>query len=455
MLAEGSSHRGADRSSQATVILADWVITSADNLPHQHWGVRVVDGHIDDVGSHTQLKQKYSQDEVVDGTGKVLLAGFVNAHVHLYGVLAHGIPVTNPPDGFWSFLNDYWWPKVEDALDHQMIEAAADWACVEMLSSGTTTFYDILEAPKAVVDSLAVEAEVAHRRGMRSVLSFEATQRAGPQIAAAALEENVRHIVASAADPNQLVTGMMCYHTAFTCSADYITDAVGLAADHGVLCHAHCNEGVHEAEWCVENIGVRTLEYYEQLGIASSQFLASQCVQLSDREIDIIGQTGIRVTHMPLANCEVGGGIAPISELLDLGVTVGLGSDGYINDFFAVMRGAFLVHKARLQDPGVMPAATVLRLATEGGANALGLEKVGRLQPGWKADLQLVDADFATPITEHNLFEQLVLWRNHTHVTDVMVNGHWKVRRGEVLGVDKAEMTQRLHVQAKRLWANA
>jgi cytosine/adenosine deaminase-related metal-dependent hydrolase len=163
----------------------------------------------------------------------------------------------------------------------------------------------------------------------------------------------------------------------------------------------------------------------------------------------------MRVSHMPLANCEVGGGIAPVPELLDAGVTVGLGSDGYINDFFEVMRGAFLLHKARLLDPGAMPAATVLGLATEGGAQALGLERIGRLEPGWSADLQVVDARFPTPLSAHNLFEQIVLWRNHTHVRDVMVAGEWRVRGGEVLGADLDAMRARTHFQARRLWSVA
>ena len=100
---------------------------------------------------------------------------------------------------------------------------------------------------------------------------------------------------------------------------------------------------------------------------------------------------------MPLSNCEVGGGIAPVPDLVAAGVTVGLGSDGYITDFFEVMRGAFLIHKAYRQDPRVMPASLVWRLATEGGAQALGFSNVGRLAPGWQADLQLIDSVFPTP----------------------------------------------------------
>ena len=102
--------------------------------------------------------------------------------------------------------------------------------------------------------------------------------------------------------------------------------------------------------------------------------------------------------------------------MLARGVTLGLGSDGYINDFFEVMRGAFLIHKAGQQSTTVMPADEVFYLATEGGARALGWDKVGRLAPGYQADLQLIDAVFPTPTARHNLYDQLVLWRNHTHV---------------------------------------
>jgi len=131
---------------------------------------------------------------------------------------------------------------------------------------------------------------------------------------------------------------------------------------------------------------------------------------------------------------------------------VGLGSDGYITDFFEVMRGAFLIHKAHRQDPRVMPASLVWRLATEGGARAIGLERVGRLAPGWQADLQLIDACFSTPATVGNLYDQLLLYRNHDHVRAVMVAGQVRVRDGQVLGADEDAMRARVHRAAERLW---
>jgi cytosine/adenosine deaminase-related metal-dependent hydrolase len=119
---------------------------------------------------------------------------------------------------------------------------------------------------------------------------------------------------------------------------------------------------------------------------------------------------------------------------------------------FEVMRGAFLIHKAYRQDPRVMPANEVWRLATEGGAQALGLRKVGRLAPGWQADLQLIDSALATPVEPWNLYEQLLLYRGRRDVRAVMVAGKWRVRGGEVLGVDEAALRARVHLAAQRLW---
>ncbi len=444
------------------LILPDWLVVAADQPPLARHGLRTAGGLVQDVAPNSELITSYPDELILDAAGQVVLPGFVNSHVHLYGVLAHGIPAPagGGPTDFWSFLESYWWPLVEDALDGDMIAAATDYVCAEMLRSGTTSFFDVLEAPNALGGILLRQKEIVEARGLRGRLSFEATERSGPDVARRALAENVELIDSCHRETNEpsrlpLIDGIMSWHTTFTCSPDYITEAFGLAADRGVMSHAHCNEGVHEGERAAEDHGMRTVELYDSLGVAGPGFMASQCVQLSDRERELLAERDVRVTHMPLANCEVGGGIAPIPELADAGVTVGLGSDGYVNDFYEVMRGAFLLHKGRLQDPTTMPAAQVLHMATEGGAKALGLDRVGRLEQGWAADVQVVDATFPTPITEHNLFEQLVLWRNASHVRDVLVAGRWRVRNGEVLDADLEQLKARTREQATRLWANA
>jgi cytosine/adenosine deaminase-related metal-dependent hydrolase len=434
-----------------TLILGDWLITSAHEAPKRNWGVRIQGHQIAAIGTHADLKNRYPDDPIHDASGCVIAPGFVNAHVHLYGVLAHGIPLTNAPANFWGFLNDFWWPLVEDALDHEMICAATDWVCAEMLRSGVTGFYDCLEAPYAIPDALLAQREVVLNRGMRGILSFEATERVSKDNGQLGLQENARFIDFCRRDGG-LVQGLMCYHSTFTCSADFIRQAFAMGKERDVLVHCHCNEGVHEPEYTLRHFGLRTLEYYDQLGVTGPNMLASQCVQLSQREMDIIRDKGIKVTHMPLSNCEVGGGIAPVPQQIANGVTVGLGSDGYINDFFEVMRGAFLIHKAHQQNPQIMPAHSVWHMATEGGAQSIGLEKVGRLEVGWVADVQIINANVPTPIAEHNLYDQLLLWRNHSHVRNVMVAGRWRVANGQVLDADLGAIGARLKENAHRLW---
>ena len=434
------------------IILPQYLIAKPGDPPLRDWGARIVGSQIAAIGSNDDLRARYPKDDILEAHDRVLAPGFVNAHVHLYGVLAHGIPLENAPSGFWSFLNDFWWPLVEDALDHEMIAAATDWVCAEMLRSGITSFYDCLEAPYAIPDALLAQKEIVERRGLRGILSFEATERVSKENGQHGLRENANFIDLCQKEGG-LVQGLMCFHTTFTCSADFIRQAFAMGAERNILTHMHCNEGVHEPEYALKHFGRRTLEYYDDLGVTGPGMMASQCVQLSGRERAIIAEKEIKVTHMPLSNCEVGGGIAPVPEQLGAGVTLGLGSDGYINDFFEVMRGAFLIHKAHQQNPQVMPAHQVWFLATEGGARAMGMEKVGRLEPGWAADLQLIDAALPTPIAPHNLYEQLLLWRNHTHVSDVMVAGQWRVRDGIVLNADLNHMRARVHENAERMWA--
>ncbi|MBI5715339.1 MAG: amidohydrolase family protein [Chloroflexi bacterium] len=430
------------------IILPSFLIDQPGQSPKAEWGVCVVGDQIVAVAPNAELRRAYPSDEIWNANGQTLSPGFVNAHTHLYGVLAHGIPLDRAPSDFWAFLKDFWWPLIEDRLDHEMICAATDHGCVEMLRSGVTSFYDCLEAPHSLPGCLNAQAEVVRARGLRGILSFEATERVSKENGQLGLKENAEFMRAA----QGLVSGLMCFHTTFTCSADFIRQAFDLAREQNALMHMHVSEGTHEPEYTLQHFGMRTLEYYEHLGVANNKMLASQCVQISPNEIALMAERGIRMSHMPLSNCEVGGGVAPLPDLVAAGVTVSLGSDGYINDFFEVMRGAFLIHKAHRQDPRVMPANLVWQLATEGGARALDLKNVGRLAPGWQADLQLIDSQFPTPTELHNLYDQLVLYRNHTHVRAVMVAGQIRVRDGVVLGADVEAIRARTHAAAKKLW---
>ncbi len=435
-----------------TRILGQILWADTTHPPQEGWGVAVEGERIVSVAPNDELRTRFPQAAVVDATDCVITPAFVNAHHHMYGVLAHGIPLDKAPAGFWPFLEEFWWPRVEDRMTHELIAAATDWACLEMIRSGVTTFYDCLEGPYAIPGALEVEAEVVRRRGLRGVLSFEATERVSAENGELGLQENARFID-RCRKQGGLVSGLMCFHTTFTCSAGFIRRAFALAAERGARVHMHLSEGTYEPRYCLSRFGVRPAAYYEALGVLGPHLLASQCVQVDAAEIATLARHGVHVSHQPLSNCEVGGGFAPVPEMLQAGVNVALGTDGYINNLFEVMRAAALVPKARLLDPGVMPAATAWTMATQNGARALGFGDLGTLAPGQQADLLLIAAGVPTPLAAHNLADQLLLYRNPGDLRGVMCAGRWLSRDGKVIGVDEQAVRSSVSQAADRLWS--
>jgi cytosine/adenosine deaminase-related metal-dependent hydrolase len=438
-------------TAKGLLVFPQWLVTSALEDPKENYGIRILGETIDAVAPQKDLRKRFPDDEILNKPGQVLMPGFVDAHTHLYGLLAHGIPLTKAPEGFMPFLEDFWWPLVENQLDIDLIKAATSWNCSQMIASGITSFYDCTEAPYALPGVLLEQAAVVEKWGLRGILSFEATERVSPANGELGLSENLA-MIEYGRKKNGLVQGLMCFHTTFTCSETFIKRAFELAAEMNVLTHMHCSEGHYEPNTLFERTGLRPIDYYDKIGVLGPQMLASQCVQIDQNEINLLAERKAKVTHMPLSNCEVGGGIAPLPELVAAGVTVGLGSDGYITDFFKVMRGAFLIHKASHCDPRVMPANQVWHLATKGGADALGLEKIGCLKPGWQADLMLVSPNLPTPIAEHNLYDQLLLYCSAENVDTVMIAGKIRKKDGQIMNVDLEALRQNAQAAATKLW---
>lgn len=203
---------------QNKVIQADYLLLESGLK--EKWGVQVQDNRIVKVAPNEQLQQ-IKEAEQIYLHNQILLPGFVNGHNHMYGFYSHGISADAVVTEFSSFLEDFWWPYVENRLDHRYIQAATKWACIEMIESGVTSFVDILEAPNAIPGGLDAEKEVVQASGLRGKLTFEACERISKENADAGLMENDRFVRENKGE-HHLVQGINSIHTLFTGSDEFI-----------------------------------------------------------------------------------------------------------------------------------------------------------------------------------------------------------------------------------------
>ncbi|RJQ06221.1 MAG: amidohydrolase [Bacillota bacterium] len=429
-------------------IRAGWLVLSPADIRPDHALVLEEDRVVDVVPNLMVAADR----GFLDARDAIVAPGFINAHMHMYGMLSHGMEFTTGARSLKLILEEFWWPRIEDRLDHDLIRLATEAACVDLLRGGVTTFSDILEAPNALPGCLAVEAEVVERAGLRAVLSFEATERVTPDNGRAGLRENADFIRRQKRRGSRLVQGMMCVHTTFTCSLDFLREARGMARELGGSIQLHLSESGDESRASLARYGKLPVEVYEEIGFLDAGVLASQCVVMDPAEIALLVRRGVRVAHQPVSNCSIGGGIAPVPDMLAAGIPIGLGTDGEVNDMFEVMRIAHLIHKGHRRDPAVMPPAAVLAMATEMGARALGLADAGVLRPGAHADLVVINADTPTPLNHRNLLEQIVLYRKASDLRAVMIAGQWVWRDGKALNLDEQRITRDLREVAPLFW---
>jgi len=388
--------------------------------------------------------------EVMDALNSIVTPGFINAHTHMYGTVAHGIHTEKVVKNFTDFLEIFWWPMVEDQIDHELIKATTAWACVESIDSGVTTIVDTLEAPNSLMGCLNIEKDIISQFGLRAYLSFEASQRKDKENSLNGLKENYNFALDN--KDNELIKGFMSIHTLFTCDKEYILKAKKMAEEADCFFHMHLSESVYEPTWSLNKYGKRPVEVYNEIGILDNRILASQVVQMSEEEKEILIDKKVNMIHMPLSNCEVGGGIAPYPDFIAKNANVGLGSDGYINNFFEIMRGAFLIHKAYRQDPQVMKGKEVFDMATVCGAKSIGRNDLGVIKVGAQADVITINLDTPTPINEHNFYDQLILFRNPQNVSNVVVNGNILKRNGKLLNMDVDKIRNDLRIATQKLW---
>jgi 5-methylthioadenosine/S-adenosylhomocysteine deaminase len=379
----------------------------------------------------------------VDG---IILPGLISTHTHLHGLVAYGHPIP-PPAGFWPFLKEWWWPLVEDVLTASDVESLAAYAALLHLKSGYTAFCDVMEAPYAEAGFMKREADAITATGARALVSNEATERAGAEVAQKLLDENAGILGL----PGR-VQGLMSIHTTFSCSGDYIRKAKDIARDNGALFQLHLSEGTYHVEDALERFGKRPVPYLDALGVLDEMTIASQSVHLTEEEIEILAARKVSVSHNPISNMEIGTGAAPVTRMQQHGVNVTLGDDGFVRAFdpFVNMSTTFLLHALSTGGAGV-GAQDVLSFLTTNAAQALRLE-AGSIEEGKLADLVLLRDNSPAPLIPENVVYHTVLGAAAGDVAAVIVDGQVVFDGGVAQLVEEKDLERRAMDTIRRLW---
>ena len=373
-------------------------------------------------------------DEVINAEKKVLIPGLVNTHTHLSMSLMRGLADDLPLD-IW--LNDHIWP-VEANLNGEHCYAGALLACAEMIKSGTTCFNDMY----FFMDSVAKAADEA---GIRGMLSHGMIDLGDEDKRKAEFKETKRIIEKCHDTADGRIKVSFGPHSPYTCSEELLEGVRKEADKYGLKIHIHVSETQKEVEDVLEAHGKRPFEYLDEIGLLGEDVLAAHAVWLSDNEMEIIKERGVKLSHNPSSNMKLASGISPVSKLLEKGICVSLGTDGAASnnslDLFEEMKTAALLQKVHTLDPTVLNAHEVFEMATINGAAALGLEnEIGTIEVGKKADIVLVDMKTPSLTPFRNPVSHLVYSANGADVDTVICNGELLMKNRELQTIDEASV---------------
>ncbi len=427
------------------------VTMDADYQIFEPGAVAIATDSIVAVGLASDLETHYSPTKIIDCEGKVLMPGLINAHTHVPMTLLRGLADDLRLD---VWLMGYMMPVEREFVSPEFVRLGTQLACIESIRSGVTCF----------VDMYYFEAEVARATaeiGLRAICGQSVLKFPSPDAESYedALEYS-RQFIQDWQD-HPLIVPTVAPHAPYTCTEDILEESAALAAEFNVPLQTHIAETAFEVENSNEEHGMPVVPYVEKHQLFKSNVIAAHCVHLDEQEIHTMEKYGAGVIHNPTSNLKLASGMAPIQKMLDVGVRVGIGTDGPASnndlDMFEEMRLAALLGKGSTGDPTAIPAKTALGMATRLGAAAIHLDDLtGSLEPGKRADLILVEIN---PL--HNaprfrrdpegIYAQLVYATKSTDVTDVMVNGQWVMQDKQLTTLDEAELIQQATAYAAKI----
>ena len=390
-----------------------------------------------------------SARETIDCGGRVVMPGLVNAHTHVPMSLLRGLADDLRLD---VWLMGYMMPVEREFVSPDFVRLGTQLGCAEMIRSGVTCFADMYYFEETV-------ARVTADAGMRALCGQTVLRFPAPD--ARSFEEGLtraREFIQSWKG-HPLIVPAPAPHAPYTCTAEILRECAELAAEFDVPLHIHLSETLLEVEESRKLHGMPGVPWIRKQGLFDARVLAAHCVHVDEGEIRALKNFHAGVAHNPTSNLKLAAGVAPVAKMLELGVNVGIGTDGAASnndlDMFEETRLAALLAKGINGDPTAVPARTALAMATRLGAAALHMDRVtGSLEPGKRADLIVLDVDRL-----HNLpgfhrdpaaiYARIVYASKSTDVVDVMCNGRWLMRDRALTTLDEEELAREARDRAR------
>jgi len=406
---------------------------------------------IEAVGNESEILSSYSAKEVLDAAGKILMPGLINAHTHVPMTLLRGLADDLRLD---VWLLGYMMPVEREYVTPEFVKLGTMLACGEMIRSGITCFCDMYYFEDDVAQATAAV-------GMRAICSESILKFPTPD--AASYDESIAYSkkFIEKWKNHPLIIPSIAPHAPYTCTPEIIKKSKDIAIHYDIPLHIHLAETQQEVENVVSEQGMPVIPYMDKLDLFDAKVIAAHCVHIDPGEIRLLKKRNAGVAHNPSSNLKLASGISPVKQMMEIGINVGIGTDGPASnndlDMFEEIRLTTFLAKGSSGDPTALPAKTTVAMATRIGAKALHIEDItGSLTPGKRADLILIDISkiHNSPNFRHlpdSLYSQVVYAAKAHDVSDVMVNGKWLMTDHKLLTLDEENLMKQGQEYAKRI----
>ncbi|MGI9229192.1 MAG: amidohydrolase family protein [Gammaproteobacteria bacterium] len=439
----------AQTPEQADLLIsADYVVTmdEADTVISDG-AVAVRDGVIIAVGSADTIRNRYQAGQDINEPDSLLMPGLINGHTHAAMTLFRGIADDME---LMDWLTQYIFPAEIRFVDEHFIRVGTQLACLEMIKGGTTTFVDMYFHPQQI-------AEVVNECGLRAVIGAAVIeQESGYTTDFADAMAKAESFIRRWKDKNSRITPAIAPHATYTIGPKNLKTVRARANAHGVPVVMHISESQTELQLVNEAYNNTPIKHLQEIGFLNGATIGAHIVWPTAEEIPLLVKYGVGAIHNPGSNMKMAAGLAPVPALLRQGVRVGLGTDGAASnndlDMWEEIRLAALLHKGHSLNPEIMPAGTVLQLATRGGAGAVGLgNSIGSLVAGRRADLILVSLDAAHLVPLYDVISHLVYAVDAQDVQTVIVDGKVLMHNRQVLTLNEKTVIAAARAIAARI----